>query len=395
MYIVDNYAPNDIAGNIGASGADEVMRMSRFEPGLLRPYVDNKGMRCVQIQNGWKVYRDTKSGQQVKKKNYRKMTCLEAMARGYESPVLMNAATLRIDQWKELDRAVQRVKRANLGAWPDLESKSSFNIDGMSTMILEYETVDDPGEAVVDMDVLSDGRTDAPLFGLRGLPIPITHSDFFFSRRRISVSEKRGQGVDTFMAEAATRRVQETIERTLIGTETGVSYGIASEYDMAPTVYGYLNFPDRITKSDMVAPDGTNGPAVLTSWLELIQLLKDDHFAGPFTVYVSTDWDIYLDNLFSTTEPSAGSLRQRLLQIGSISTIKRLEYLDATDNPFTVIVVQHTSDVVRAVNGMDYRVVQWETRGGMQMNFKVMAIKVPQFRSDANGRSGVAVGTTS
>jgi hypothetical protein len=53
-----------------------------------------------------------------------------------------------------------------------------------------------------------------------------------------------------------------------------------------------------------------------------------------------------------------------------------------------------TSDVARAINGMDITTVQWETQGGMRVNFKVMAIQVPQIRSDFNGRTGIVHATT-
>ena len=63
--------------------------------------------------------------------------------------------------------------------------------------------------------------------------------------------------------------------------------------------------------------------------------------------------------------------------------------------PFTVLMVQMTPDVARAVVGMDITTVQWESKGGMQVNFKVMGILVPQLREDFNGNCGIAHGTTS
>ncbi len=53
-----------------------------------------------------------------------------------------------------------------------------------------------------------------------------------------------------------------------------------------------------------------------------------------------------------------------------------------------------TTDVVREVIGMDVTTVQWETKGGMQLNFKVMAILVPQIRADQNSNTGIVHGTT-
>ena len=194
------------------------------------------------------------------------------------------------------------------------------------------------------------------------------------------------------MGEASGRRVAETIEKTTIGIQTGVTYGTAADYGRAPTVFGYTNFPDRSTKTDMTAPTGANGPTILTDWLALRDGLYDDNFYGPYMAYTSADYDEFLDNLFSTTEPSAGTLRSRLLEIDGIQGIRRLDYLTDT---FTVILVQMTSDVARAIDGMPITTVQWESQGGMRLNFKVMAIQVPQLRADYSSQSGIAHGTTS
>jgi hypothetical protein len=52
-----------------------------------------------------------------------------------------------------------------------------------------------------------------------------------------------------------------------------------------------------------------------------------------------------------------------------------------------------TPDVVRAINGLDLTTVQWESVGGMRLNFKVMAIQVPQIRSTYAGRCGICHAT--
>jgi len=52
-------------------------------------------------------------------------------------------------------------------------------------------------------------------------------------------------------------------------------------------------------------------------------------------------------------------------------------------------IIQMTSDVVREVIGMDITTVEWDTIGGLQKNFKVMAILVPQLRCDQNDQSGI------
>jgi hypothetical protein len=89
------------------------------------------------------------------------------------------------------------------------------------------------------------------------------------------------------------------------------------------------------------------------------------------------------------------TLRERLMKVGDITDVRRLDFLPASTNPFTMVMVQMTPDVAQAINGMDITTVQWESVGGMRLNFKVMAIQVARLRSDFNGRCGICEGTTS
>ena len=372
----------------GHGAVGEQLAGARFDPGLLRPYVDAKGQHCVTVNTGRMQY-DDKLHRMVPV--YEKHLVRDMVNNGVPVPTT-NATSLRKDEWLQLDQQVIKAARARMRAWGDLAAANTYGgFNGMGKMVLEHETMSDPGEAMVDMDGLAEGRTDSPLFQLEGLPLPIIHSSFWFSSRRLAISRNSGMPLDTAMGEAAGRRVAETIEKLTIGTLAGPQYGVAANYGQTPKVYGYTNYPQRITKADMTAPTGANGTAILTSWLALRDLLYDANFFGPFMVYTSTDYDQYLDNLFSTTEPSAGTLRSRLLQIDGIQGIRRLDYLT---NTFTVLMVQMTPDVARAVSGMDLTTVQWEAKGGMQVMFKVMAIQIPQLRADYNGNCGIAHGTT-
>jgi hypothetical protein len=54
-----------------------------------------------------------------------------------------------------------------------------------------------------------------------------------------------------------------------------------------------------------------------------------------------------------------------------------------------VLLVQLTSDVVDLPVGQDITTVEWDTKGGLQMHFKVMAAMAPRMKSDANGNTGI------
>jgi len=376
----------DFIANGRAEGpVAEALLGCRFDPGFLRPYINENGERCVTVNVGQRFDKEKNRFEPV----YEEKPIAELINNGITHPVF-NATTLRKDEWIQLDTVVLKAARQRLRAWADLAAANTYSgFNGMSKMVLEHETMSDPGEAVVDMDGLSEGRNDVAQYQLEGLPLPIVHADFWFSKRRLAVSRNTGTPLDTTMGEAAGRRVAEMIERMTIGTINALSYGDSSRYGRTAAVYGYRNFPARITKSDMVAPDGTNGQQVLDSWLALRDLLYNAKFYGPFMAYVSTDYDRYLDNEFKTN--SDKTLRQRLKEIDGIIDIRRLDFLT---NSGEVLFVQMTPDVARAVIGMDITTVQWEEKGGLRLNFKVMAIMVPQLRADFYGNCGIAHGTT-
>ena len=105
-------------------------------------------------------------------------------------------------------------------------------------------------------------------------------------------------------------------------------------------------------------------------------------------MYTGTDYDQYLDADFKTN--SDKSLRQRLLETEDFEAIRRLDYLPGND----VIMVEMSSQVARGINGLGPITVRWESTGGMQLNFKVLAILVAQIRADFFKRCGIALGTT-
>ena len=400
MPLVDNHLaiPGSEYGAVANQmGYGVVQQVNRgFDPLLHRPYFDKNDRPCVTVNTGqWTVER----GERLPIK--RSMLVRDVINDlGILNPVLLtaNATALRKEDWIEMDRAVLTAARQRLRAWADLRAANSYGgFNGMAKMTLEYEAMSDPGEAIVDMDGITEGRTDNPLFKLRSIPLPITHSDFWFSERRLNVS-RNSTPLDTTMAEAAARRVAEKIEKTTIGEETGVTYGTESAgygaHDGDSEVYGYTNFTARLTKTNFTAMTTTNGPTSYNEILVALTQLYDNRFYGPFMLYHSIDWTTYMNTPFTTSGGNhpGETLRTMLLKNPDIMDVRRLDFLDNTQ---TLIFVQMTADVARAINGMDITTVQWPSIGGLRQNYKVMAIQVPQLRHDYNGRCGILHGTTS
>lgn len=397
---VEMMLPNRPMGELGSH-----LEAIGFDPGYARPYFNASGERVVSVFTGrTKLVDNQQTGRKEVVQVRKEVPVANLMAKGIQ---VNNATIMRKDQWVQIDDAVYMAARERLSVWGDLLTRVPYgNFDAMGKLTLEYYAMNDAGEAVVDMDALTDGRNDRPQLKLRSLPLPITHSDFSFSARELAISRNgRGQPLDTTMAEMAGRRVAEAIEKTAIGIDDGIQFGTVSTgqwaHDGNSQIYGFLNHPSRSTKTNMTIPLGTNPQVTVTDVIAMRETLVQNKFYGPFMIYYSTDWDAFLDRDYAFVagatwgvNPSQ-TLRQRILAIPDIAGMKRVDYLTATANnshAFTMIMVDMNRQTIQAVNGMDITTLQWESKGGLQINFKVMAIQVPRLMARYDGTMGVVHG---
>lgn len=296
----------------------------------------------------------------------------------------VNAATLRKEEWVQYDTAVLEETRQRLVGVADLESRGlTYNIgNGLGKTVLEHETVDDVGNAQMDMDGLARGQNDRPEYVLNYLPLPIVHADFSVNLRQLAASRNGGSALDTTIASMKARRVAEKLEDILFLGASAYSFG-------GGVIRGYKDYPDRnqYTLAAHWNDSGATGATILADVLGMKQALVDDGFNGPFVLYVPSNYESVLDEDYVSGYPK--TIRARLLEVGGLSEIKVADRLTA-DN---VILVQMTSDVVRLVNGMAITTLQWDEQGGLVVNFKIMTIKVPQIRSTQSGKCGVCHGT--
>jgi hypothetical protein len=314
----------------------------------------------------------------------------------------LNAATLRPEQWAEIDKAVVKASRQPLVAWEDLRSANSYGgFDAYGRIYLEYQAMSDPGEAVVDLDLMAQGRHDQPLFLSRATPLLCTHADFHFSDRFMAISGNSSEPVDSLTAEAMTQRVSETIEDTTIGTVTGPTYGTQSAGSHAhqgtSTVYGMTNFTYRSTKTNVTVPTGSNPQATIADIADMIQTLNGNAFYGPFDCYFSRDWNEFLVQDYAFTNGSNWAASPALTladRVKKMDNIKSAKVLPRLSGSFVIILVDW-SKAGRAIDGQAPTVLQWDSMGGMRHNFKVWAIQVPQMLAEYSTNSAIVHGTTS
>lgn len=333
-----------------------VLMANNFSPMALRPFIGNDGRSYIDVLENGKLK---------------------------TVPSTNAAATLRKDEWKILDEAIVRASKPRLRAFSDLRSANlQFVVpNGMGKTVLETETLSDIDPATVDMDGLTQSQGDRPHSDLGSIPLPITHKGFSYSARQIAASRNGNTPLDTTSAELASRRVAEEVEKLTVGS-TSFAYG-------GGTVQGYANYTGRLTRT-IANPTlgGWTPAATVRDVLAMKNQSQLDFHYGPWFCYCSPNWDNYMDDDYSAAKGDL-TLRKRIGLIQGVDEPVTLDYLSNYD----LILVQKTTDVARAIVGMELVPVQWESMGGLQVNFKIMAILVPQLRKDYNGNTGIVHGS--
>ena len=325
----------------------------------MRPFIDKKGNSCMYMHN---------KGPKDDIRSYKK--------------VPVHNASLRYDEWREVDRMLVGLAEQRLVGFADLRQFGlvhSLN-NPLATTVLTYQKMSDAMEAQISIDPIAQDKGDKVDISTAHIPIPVVHSGFQIGERELLQSRKLGNGLDVTGAERSTRKVLQKLEDMLFGATTLYTYGGGS-------IYTYVTEPNINTVTLSVNWDASAKTAagIIDEVLAMKSALINDHYFGPYVLYIPTDYETVLDEDYNVSGASLKTVRQRILDIEGISAIRVVDRLP-DDN---VLLVSMQRDVVDLIDGMAPRVVQWDTQGGLMHYFKVMAIQLPRVKSDYNGASGV------
>lgn len=358
-FILNGKATGDVATTLLNHGMD---------PNALRPYIGDDGNSYITRNTG----RYNADG-----------------SREQQAVLTNNPAALRFQDWRLIDEAIIKVAKPPLVAIGDLRSRG-LDVqlkDGLGVTVFSYENSSDISAANISMNGIVKQESDRPVFNIINLPIPIIHKDFSFDIRQIEASRRGYSPLDLFAAELAAERVAEAAESLLLGVLPSYAYAGAS-------VYGYTNFPNRLTKT-LTAP-GSGGWTPNTTVLEVLamrQQLNNAYHYGPYMLYCSNNWDSFMDEDYSSAKGD-NTLRTRIAQtpgIEGVVTVPWLQFL--TGNPYTLLMVEMKPRTIREIIACDITTMQWESHGGWMMNFKVLCSMTPQLRADQNLNCGINHGS--
>lgn len=308
-----------------------------------------------------------------------KMMAAILAGQGFTPDALRTLDVLQKDEWKHFDNVLVEGAVARLRGVSYFIGKGLVvNVpNSMAKTVYEYERVSDMNEAAVSLDGITRDMNDTIDFSNAGLPLPITHKDWYLNLRRLLASRERGEPLDTTHIRLAGRKIAEKSEEMLY--QGGKTFG-------GLTIYGLSTHPDRNIASfgtngawDQAAKTGDN---ILTDVGTLLSAAQAEGYDGPYSLHLPQGFNLKLALDYKATGDK--TIRQRLLDNDQITDIV------FSDKMVTgVILVQNTPDVVAIINGETLQTVQWDIEGGFQINFKGFQIQVPLVRSNNDEGSGI------
>jgi hypothetical protein len=338
---------------------------------------------------GWSV-------EAMRTPGYRMMEAAEQELREFRTLApLMDKAQVSID------KAVVEVGLQRLTFVADLMAAGlTYNLsDPLSIAQLEWSTQSKIGAAQRTMSPAARGENKLPIILPFRLPIYLTTDKFEIDIRTLKTSQRVGTPLDTSIVKQCTRAVNEAIEDAAINGATTLD-GQALQ-DSGYTAPGVLNHPNVNTQALTSAAWTTTpvGSTVFNEVMLMIGKLQADKKFGPYRLYVGTQIGNTMDTDYNSGTSNPITIRQRLLQIDSLQAVRVADLLPAGNGATPsvgnkVVLIQMTSDVVDVVVGQMPTVIPWTSLDGFMIHNLVMGIVVPRVRSDADGNSGICVGTT-
>lgn len=307
---------------------------------------------------------------------------LRPCATGVNANGLSVNGVLLENEWRLFDRTVQDVARERLPVVTDLIQRGLTMAlpNAMGVMDIQWEQIKgDLLDAEVTMSGLPDARADRMEYETVNMPIPLFHKEFFYNLRHLAAARRNGRNVDTDHAAVATRKVAEKIEQVLFSGLT-IAGG---------NIYGLLTHPLRKTYSLTASWLTATGEQIIADVLQLVNRATSapNNMEGPFILYVPAAVGARFGEDYKAN--SDKTILSRLKEIPGISNIMWTNRLSGTN----VLLVQTTSDVVQMIDGIQPTMVEWESHGGFQHNFKVIAIMIPRVRSNGWSQSGIVHGS--
>jgi len=248
----------------------------------------------------------------------------------------------------------------------------TYDLGGIGTSVSQWQVASTMTPANVSMQASTAGDRDIVEYGIDQVPVPIIHKDFKIDLRSLDASRRMGSNIDLTNIDEAATQVAYGIE-DLILKGRRIANG---------QIYGVLTNPKRI-----VGTSPTNWKADPESIYDVVLTMIDDadraNRFGPFNLYLPSG---LANMLYKRYADGSGDTVMKAL--GDINLIENIRVSDRLPKN-RVVLMQMTSDTIDLAIGQDVITVEWETLGGMETNYKVLASLAPRIKPDIEGNLGI------
>lgn len=283
-------------------------------------------------------------------------------------------ATLRKDEWEQVDARVNDVMRERLTIADDLRGKGLTHPVGIGTILRVTERLSDFDDAEISFDGDAAPQKDRPNFERQVIPVPVIAKDFSMNWRQLEASRSRGEPLDTTAAGLATRKVRDKLQDLITnGFGKGPGANPASGTD-GQSIPGLTNAGNRLQVTLSTNWDDS-GATIVDDVLRMLQTAYASNLFGKFFIYVPKNYWAQLQEDYSTQKGDRTYL-QRILAFEDVEAVRPLDSL-ADDN---VVMVQMTEDVIDLTEAQMVTTVQWE-KNPFVTEFRVLTIAGPHIKS--------------
>lgn len=290
-------------------------------------------------------------------------------------PFAVNA-TLRKDEWEQIDARVNEVMRQRLTVVSDLRSRGLVQRVSLGTVLRRTERLGDFDDAEVSFDGDTAPQRDRPDFLQDVIPVPVIAKDFEVNWRQLAASRERGEALDVTAAALAARKVADKIQDLFAN-------GYGSGPGTNPASSDGLTIPGLSTAASALTVSGSDWAAASTGIVaDVVNMLKTAYNAnlfGPFLLYVPKNYWAVLQDDYSTSKGDRTFL-ERIRAFDDIEDVRPLDSLAAgSAAQANVHLVQMTEDVWDLTEAQDVTTVQWE-KNPFVTKFRVLFVGGPQIK---------------
>lgn len=285
-------------------------------------------------------------------------------------------STLKKDEWEQLDSVVVDEAREMLVGVNDLRTAGLTRTVSIATSIAQYNKMSSTGPAQLAMNALTDADRERVDFILAGVPVPYAWSEFQLDQRTLAASRVLGEGLDVSQAQECGRSVADRWEDMLFN---GATLQVADSQGVLQQIFGYLTHPDRVTTAG-----GGNWTVAAEALADIETMkagLRNVHSFGPYWLYVSlVEWSSLMAVNANTDKRTITIVQED----GEIAAVKFSQKLPTG----TAVLQDPKSRYVQWVQASDIQTVEWDEKGSLGSNFRVLGVGTPLVKSDHAGQSG-------